>query len=67
MAINEKSKNLISQGKKVFKFGFGQSPFPVPDKVVDALKKNAHKKDYMPIQGSHDLRSAIAKYINKRT
>ena len=67
LAINEKSKNLISQGKKIFKFGFGQSPFPVPDKVVDALKKNAHKKDYMPIQGSHELRTAIAKYISSRT
>ena len=67
LVINEKSKELISKGKKVFKFGFGQSPFPVPNKIVDALKKNAHKKDYMPIQGSLDLRSAIAKYINKRS
>ena len=32
LAINEKSKKLILQGKKVFKFGFGQSPFPVPKK-----------------------------------
>ena len=30
LAINEKSKDLISKGKKVYKFGFGQSPFPVP-------------------------------------
>tara|TARA_Y100001970_G_scaffold276826_1_gene380132 strand:+ start:4576 stop:5811 length:1236 start_codon:yes stop_codon:yes gene_type:complete len=67
LAINERSKELISQGKKVFRFGFGQSPFPVPEKVISALKKNAHKKDYMPIQGSKDLRVSIAKYINKRT
>ena len=52
LAINEKSKELISKGKKVYKFGFGQSPFPVPNSVISALKNNADKKDYMPIQGS---------------
>ena len=67
LAINEKSKKLISQGKKVYKFGFGQSPFPVPNKIVDALKKNAHEKDYMPIQGSLNLRKSIAKYITRRS
>ena len=67
LVINEKSKALISQGKKIYKFGFGQSPFPVPQKVVEALKKNAEKKNYMPIQGSLDLRNSIADYINKKT
>ena len=33
LAINEKCKQLISEGKKVYKFGFGQSPFPVPKKI----------------------------------
>ena len=45
LLINEKSKDLISQGKKVYQFGFGQSPFPVPEKIVNALKENAHKKE----------------------
>ena len=39
LVINEKSKELISKGKKVYQFGFGQSPFPVPEKIVEALKK----------------------------
>ena len=39
LVINEKSKELISNGKKVYQFGFGQSPFPVPEKIVEALKK----------------------------
>ena len=30
LVINEKSKKLIAEGKKVYSFGFGQSPFPVP-------------------------------------
>ena len=38
LVINEKCKELIKQGKKVYQFGFGQSPFPVPNEIVDALK-----------------------------
>ena len=30
LAINEKSKHLISEGKKVYRLGFGQSPFLSP-------------------------------------
>jgi len=35
LAINELSKQLIEEGKEVFKFGLGQSPFPVPKVIVD--------------------------------
>ena len=51
LVINEKCKKLLSQGKKIYQFGFGQSPFPVPERIVTALKNNAHKKEYLPIQG----------------
>jgi len=67
LEINEKSKELIKKGKKIYRFGFGQSPFPVPEKVVDALRKNAHKKEYLPIQGLNELRDAISNYLFKRT
>ncbi len=67
LAINEKVKNLLKDGKKVFNFGFGQSPFPIPDKIVNVLKENAHKKDYLPMQGLPELREAISKYLLKRT
>ena len=66
LVINEKCKELISQGKKVFQFGFGQSPFPVPDKIVNALKDNAYRKEYLPIQGLEKLRSAISKDLKKK-
>ena len=56
LAINEKSKELISKGKKVYRFGFGQSPFPVPKKLLSALKENADKKAYLPMQGLPELR-----------
>ena len=67
LAINEKVKKLLKEGKKVFNFGFGQSPFPIPDKIVNVLKENAHKKDYLPMQGLSDLREAISRYLFKRT
>ena len=43
LAINEESNKLIKSGKKVYKFGFGQSPFPVPESIISALKTNAAK------------------------
>ncbi|MDC0628114.1 aminotransferase class I/II-fold pyridoxal phosphate-dependent enzyme [Pelagibacteraceae bacterium] len=67
LIINEKSKDLIQQGKKVYQFGFGQSPFPVPEKIVDTLKKNAYRKEYLPIQGLPKLREVISNYLKKKT
>ena len=67
LVINERSKELISKGKKVYQFGFGQSPFPVPEKIVTTLKDNAHKKEYLPIQGLPELREAISNYLLKKT
>ena len=67
LVINEKSKELISQGKKVYQFGFGQSPFPVPEKIVETLKQNAHRKEYLPVQGLPELREKISKYLFKET
>tara|TARA_Y100000590_G_scaffold303895_1_gene342629 strand:+ start:319 stop:1551 length:1233 start_codon:yes stop_codon:yes gene_type:complete len=65
LVINEESNKIKQSGKKVFKFGFGQSPFPVPDSIVDKLKNNADKHTYLPMQGLEELRLAIANYLNK--
>jgi len=65
LAINEESNRLKKSGKKIYKFGFGQSPFPVPELVVEALKNNAKKHTYLPMQGLEELRSAIANNLNK--
>ena len=67
LAINEKVKKFLKDGKKVFNFGFGQSPFPIPEKIISVLKENAHKKDYLPMQGLLELREGISKYLLKRT
>ena len=67
LAINEKSKNLIKSGKKIYRFGFGQSPFQIPNKIVETLKLNAHRKEYLPIQGLPELRENISKYLFERS
>lgn len=66
LQINEESKRLEIQGKKIYKFGFGQSPFPVPEIIRNELKNNAHQNKYLPMQGLIELRKAIAIYLNKK-
>lgn len=66
VAINELSDELRRQGKTVYKLGLGQSPFPVPEPVVEALRHNAHQKDYLPVRGLRSLRDAVADYHNRR-
>ena len=64
LAINEESNRLQKSGKKVYKFGFGQSPFPIPENIIAALKNSANKNKYLPMQGLEELRSAIAIHLN---
>ena len=65
LAINNQSRQLISQGKHVYRLGLGQSPFPVPEVVQKALRQNSHQKDYLPVQGLQTLREAVARYHAK--
>lgn len=46
--------------------GLGQSPFPVPDPLVEALRRNAFRKDYLPVQGLRDLRDAVAAHHRRQ-
>jgi aspartate aminotransferase len=62
LAINEQSFALEKVGRRIFRLGLGQSPFPVPQPVVEALKENAHQKDYLPVKGLQALREAVAGY-----
>lgn len=66
LAINERSKQLIAKGKTVYRFGLGQSPFPVPNCVVEALRQNAAQKDYLPVKGLLQLREAVAEFHRKK-
>ena len=66
LKINEESQKLESEGKKIYKFGFGQSPFQIPKDIVDELKNNAYRNMYLSMQGLPELRTAISKYISKK-
>ena len=66
LRMNEISNKLESKGKKIYRFGFGQSPFQVPDDVVNELKNNAHQNKYLSMQGLNELRTAISKYSSNK-
>ncbi len=66
VAINDRANALLAEGKTIFKLGLGQSPFPVPVPIVNALKKNAHQKDYLPAKGLPALRKLIAERYSRK-
>lgn len=65
LRINQKAKAAKASGKNVCHLGFGESPFPVPEKVQHALKNNSHQHSYLPSKGLLELRTAIADYQKK--
>ena len=66
LAINERSDALIADGRKVYKLGLGQSPFPVPECVVAALRDSAAEKDYLPVRGLRPLREMVTEFLHRR-
>ena len=65
LLINQISQLRVSNNQKVFKFGFGQSPFPVPEKITQYLAESAHRKEYMSVQGHQPLRESIVEFHNQ--
>jgi aspartate aminotransferase len=66
IAIGERCEAMARAGREVFRLGLGQSPFPVPPEVVEALRENATRKEYLPTRGLAALREAIADYHRRR-
>ncbi len=66
LALSERVDAQRASGELVSKLTLGQSPFPVPERMVAALRDAASAKDYAPIQGYAPLRKAIAKYVEGR-
>lgn len=62
LSLNEKSKQLEQNGRTVYKFGFGESPFLPPQHVREAFANNSHRKDYTPVAGLPELREKIASF-----
>jgi aspartate aminotransferase len=62
LAIKARCRELRDEGRSIYDFGLGQSPFPVPTPVVEALRLSAREKDYLPVEGLPALREAIASF-----
>ncbi|KAK3728478.1 hypothetical protein QZH41_002341 [Actinostola sp. cb2023] len=62
LVLNEKIRQLESEGKKIYHFAFGQSPFPVMDKARLELSRHAGEKAYLPVAGLLPLRKAICSF-----
>ncbi|MBI5501157.1 MAG: aminotransferase class I/II-fold pyridoxal phosphate-dependent enzyme [Deltaproteobacteria bacterium] len=65
LAINQRCAELRRKGVRVHRLGLGQSPFPVPSLVVETLRANAHRKDYLPVRGLPELREAVADFHHR--
>jgi aspartate aminotransferase len=66
LGIKDKCRQLIAEGRAVYDFGLGQSPFPVPARVVEALRLAATEKDYLPVKGLPALREAIVDFHRQK-
>ncbi|MCY4063834.1 MAG: aminotransferase class I/II-fold pyridoxal phosphate-dependent enzyme [Chloroflexi bacterium] len=62
LSLNEKSRALADAGRKVYRFGFGESPFPPPRRVQAALRSAAHRTDYTAVAGMPVLREKVAAF-----
>ena len=51
--------------KKIYKFGFGQSPFPVPNIMQNRLAEHKELKHYSPCTGEFVLQKAISKWFKR--
>lgn len=62
IAMSQKSRDLISQGKDVISLSLGEPDFNTPDFVKDAAKKAIDENftKYMPVPGYQDFRESIA-------
>ena len=72
LAINEESSRLEKNGKKVYKFGFGQSPFPIPENVILELKNKSlddiidmYKNNKINFNYKKRFNSSLSKLIEK--
>ena len=62
LSLNERSNRLERAGQRLYRFGFGESPFPPPLRVQAALQAVSHRKDYTAVAGLPELREKIAAF-----
>lgn len=50
------------KGEQVFHMGFGESPFPVPERLLQAVADNAGRQQYYPAPGVPEILETIREY-----
>lgn len=65
LEVNKDSFHTSTE-KPMYRLGFGQSPFPVPEPMLEAYREAMTQTEYLPVQGYLPLREAIADHYSKR-
>uniref|UniRef100_A0AC34F447 Aminotransferase class I/classII domain-containing protein n=1 Tax=Panagrolaimus sp. ES5 TaxID=591445 RepID=A0AC34F447_9BILA len=65
LAYNNLIKELIAGGRKIYHFGFGESPFPVPQAFQQGLIEAADRNEYLSVEGLLDLRREILAFHSR--
>jgi len=65
LVINETCRQMQDEGKKIYKLGLGQSPFPIPAKVVDKLKEYSTINSYLPTKGLPALKASVKDFYQR--
>ena len=70
-SITLQMKNTLDKmkqdGKNIYMFGMGQSPFPIPNELILELKKYSDCGTYLSSKGLLELRKKIAIFYKKYT
>ncbi len=66
LAVNERIRQLIEEGRPILHLAFGEAGLPVPGEVVDALTRGAPDNGYGPVAGAPYARAAAARWFARR-
>ena len=66
LAANEMVQKRRAEGKQVLHMGFGESPFPVPERLQESLKAGVGRKEYLRTGGLKDLQDTVAQYYKDK-
>lgn len=65
LGANQKANERRAQGEPVFHMGFGQSPFPAPKRLRQAVAATAHANHYEHVAGLDLLREKAGTYLSQ--
>ena len=62
LEVNNQVAERRAKGEPVLHMGFGESPFPVPERLQKSLATAAHRKDYTAAAGVPEVRETVREY-----